>query len=225
MKSTLNEFYEMLIEQECSVVLQIFENENIIKKNSVVDSLYETFSRIYEYWPSDKNDYYFDDYILKQLNEKKIMDFLNIKEIIIKNKKNDKKRKMLLVHYYKWKDVDIPRNFDEIPIILKEISDYLEINPGKLCIHCLAGVGRTGTFLCIAIHYFQFLRDMKLDKLVTKTENNNVCNFSFQIYKMVSKLRKFRPGFVASNEQYMFIYFALNNILKQFYKDITYKND
>ncbi|XP_069428313.1 tyrosine-protein phosphatase non-receptor type 20 [Ovis canadensis] len=69
---------------------------------------------------------------------------------------------------------------------------------GPIVVHCSAGVGRTGVFLCV-------------DVVFCAIENN----FSFDIMNIVGQMREQRHGMIQTKEQYMFCYKIVLEVLQK----------
>uniref|UniRef100_A0A8B9WWT5 Protein tyrosine phosphatase non-receptor type 20 n=1 Tax=Bos mutus grunniens TaxID=30521 RepID=A0A8B9WWT5_BOSMU len=69
---------------------------------------------------------------------------------------------------------------------------------GPVVVHCSAGVGRTGVFLCVDVVF------CAIEK-----------NFSFDIMNIVSQMREQRHGMVQTKEQYMFCYKIVLEVLQK----------
>ncbi|XP_066205090.1 tyrosine-protein phosphatase non-receptor type 20 isoform X1 [Saccopteryx leptura] len=70
---------------------------------------------------------------------------------------------------------------------------------GPIVVHCSAGVGRTGVFLCV-------------DVVLCAIEKN----FSFNIGNIVAQMREQRSGMVQTKEQYYFCYKIVLAVLQKF---------
>lgn len=78
------------------------------------------------------------------------------------------------------------------------------VNPGPICVHCSAGIGRTGTFIVI---------DMILDQIDREGRDTEI-----DIQRTTEMVRSQRSGMVQTEAQYKFVYFAVQhhiNILLQ----------
>jgi tyrosine-protein phosphatase non-receptor type 11 len=76
---------------------------------------------------------------------------------------------------------------------------------GPICIHCSAGIGRTGTFIVI---------DMILDQI---TREGLECEIDIQ--RTIQMVRSQRSGMVQTEAQYKFVYYAVQHYIQiQFLK-------
>lgn len=89
--------------------------------------------------------------------------------------------------YIAWPDFKCPM----IASLLKMI-DIINADKGIKCIHCSAGVGRTGTF-------------MTIDYCLNKINNNE----SFNIVETIKLLRSQRLSMVQTKEQFSFCYYSV----------------
>jgi protein tyrosine phosphatase len=108
---------------------------------------------------------------------------------------NDGKERKTITHWRikEWPDKGvIPVSFlaDIVKLFASEVKQG-KIN--RILTHCMAGIGRTGTFLAALIIYLEFLAGRDSSGLVHKT---------------VLNLRRERNGSVQTSEQYALIYSA-----------------
>ncbi|ALC42143.1 csw, partial [Drosophila busckii] len=72
--------------------------------------------------------------------------------------------------------------------------------PGPICVHCSAGIGRTGTFIVI---------DMLLDQI-----ERHGLDTEIDIQRTVQMVRSQRSGLVQTEAQYKFVYYALQQYIQ-----------
>lgn len=83
------------------------------------------------------------------------------------------------------------------PFSNKQISIYSQ---GPICVHCSAGIGRTGTFIVI---------DMILD-----TIDRNGLDTEIDIQRTIQMVRSQRSGMVQTEAQYKFVYYAVQHYIQ-----------
>ena len=108
----------------------------------------------------------------------------NIKKRLIAYHKNNEQRIITQYHYISWSDFECP----SLQSFLKLIN-CINVHNLPLCIHCSAGVGRTGVLITI----------LTLMDQITKNKNIN-------IVEIILHLREYRMNLVQSKEQLKFCY-------------------
>ncbi|KAH8387544.1 hypothetical protein KR093_007680 [Drosophila rubida] len=74
------------------------------------------------------------------------------------------------------------------------------ITQGPICVHCSAGIGRTGTFIVI---------DMILDQIM-----RNGLDTEIDIQRTIQMVRSQRSGMVQTEAQYKFVYYAVQHYIQ-----------
>ena len=127
-------------------------------------------------------------------------------------------------HFKSWEDFETPNesSFQILKELLELTADHViqsytnminsQEEPERVLLHCMAGLGRTGTFISL----LQAVISIKVQKTQIEgegteatAENIKVCPFS-----IVRKLREQRYGSVQTDDQYVFVH----QFLKQFTK-------
>jgi protein tyrosine phosphatase len=106
-------------------------------------------------------------------------------------------RRVVQLHCTKWPDFGVPDSAEVLKDLIKEVDIRKQEVDKPIVVHCSAGIGRTGTF--VAIH-------MSLQKDLQGEEIN--------ISKTVRSLREQRLGMIQSEEQYLFVYSVVHEILR-----------
>jgi len=114
---------------------------------------------------------------------------------------DDEHMEVLHIQYTNWKDHKTS-SINAIKTLIA-IMNINNTNNGLPIIHCSAGIGRSGTFICCDI----------IKTLILKRKNIN-------IYDIVSHLRECRMGMVQTQEQYNFLYKFYNEVSNDFYHDL-----
>lgn len=101
-------------------------------------------------------------------------------------------RPVFQYHYLVWKDFQAPEHAFGILRFLRRLNEDYSTDRGPICIHCSAGVGRTGTLVAI-------------DHLVQQIEEEGCIS----VLNTVCDLRHQRNFLVQSLRQYIFVYRTL----------------
>ena len=123
-----------------------------------------------EYWEPEKkdilesvNDYieskFKIDYKTEEINEDIIIRTCNVL-----NKETNEKRVIQQIHYGGWPDHEIPKDIQTVYgniLFMFNIVDKL-IGKSPICVHCSAGVGRTGTFIAL----YNLYKDILMHRLL-----------------------------------------------------------
>jgi protein tyrosine phosphatase len=155
------------------------------------------------------NDVRYDDFHVatKVVEEDPTNEIVVTEMIIRKHDSCDEivsERTIYHIHYNRWTDQHIPDHI-EFKALNDMYAKYLQfqekdLNTGfKTCVHCSAGVGRTGTFIAIQ----HLLRDIK----------SQTSKMVLDVVDQVRQLRKERFGMVQTEIQFMFIYDYIKNAL------------
>jgi len=99
-------------------------------------------------------------------------------------------------HYKGWKDGSIPTDINTFVELIHSLRDQPH---NRICVHCSAGIGRTGVFLATYI----FLENYY----------NNKC---ISIPTLVNGMRQYRMNMVQTKQQYYCIYITINQYIKSF---------
>ncbi|XP_069316474.1 tyrosine-protein phosphatase non-receptor type 20 isoform X3 [Eulemur rufifrons] len=100
------------------------------------------------------------------------------------------------LQFTKWPDHGTPASADGFIKYVRYVrKSHLT---GPLVVHCSAGVGRTGVFLCVDVVF------CAIEK-----------NYSFDIVDIVTQMREQRPGMIQTKEQYHFCYEIVLKVLQK----------
>ncbi|CAD5117147.1 DgyrCDS5952 [Dimorphilus gyrociliatus] len=183
---TTDDFWRMIWEQKCRVIVMMtkFKEKNVEK--------------CYNYMPQDdepvaRGDLEIvvlpngisqeDNYIVTRLRLS-----LGCQERIITH-----------FNYLDWLDKTAPSNYDKVikfvTIVREEASRFFvgRDQSGPVCVHCSAGVGRTGSFIV-------------LDRCLQQLRDNPKLNITIDIYGMVWEMRQYRCLLVQTDDQYALVH-------------------
>ncbi|XP_030852470.1 receptor-type tyrosine-protein phosphatase kappa [Strongylocentrotus purpuratus] len=191
--ASLTAFWRMIWQENVATIVMV---TNLIEAGK---------DRCRQYWPKNPRSVeVMGDFSLFLLEVEQFSDHI-VRTLIVKKKTGDEmdeeeseeKRTIVQYHYLSWPDMGVPEYYTT----LISFTDTVKQHHTKLqstgytdpmLVHCSAGVGRTGTFICL----YNMLDMMK--------EEGRVDIFSF-----ISKMRENRIKMVQTKEQYIFLYNAL----------------
>ena len=182
LKSTAPAFWQMIIETGTGNILMLTEFGD---------------EQCFDYCKTSK----YGNIEVEQVGEKEVV-FTNGTQSLEKRvfRTNDGKDTKEVIHWHvaNWPDVSVV----PAPFLADLVKHFAEgIKDGKIkkmLAHCMAGIGRTGTFYATLKAYLNFLEGDKSDDLV---------------FKSATKLREERHGSIQTLEQYRLVHSALD-ILK-----------
>lgn len=195
---TITDFWRMIWEQHVSVIVMLTkEVENgKIKCN--------------RYWP-EENTLTFDNItvtFVKRQEEPQLI----VRTFTVTNAQSpDVTRELTQFQYTAWADHGLPVQSSFLNLLY--LVDSYNTGGGPICVHCSAGIGRSGTFC--AVH--RIIHEMN-DHV---TQHNSLPTVN--IVQTVLDMRQQRHGMVQTKEQYTFVYLAVlehyNLIAAQVKKD------
>ncbi|KAG1714506.1 Tyrosine-protein phosphatase non-receptor type 5 [Nymphon striatum] len=191
--STIEDFWRMVWEQQVSVIVMLtLMEENGIKKSS-------------HYFPdSDTVDSHrcFNNFQVS-LNERDVREKYVISTFQLRHMENNLMREIHHFWYTDWPIIGVPKNANGFLSFMEECQALMKGQPGPTIVHCSAGTGRTGVFICIDI-CMQQLKDTRF----------------VDILNCVYKVRNDRSGAVKTKDQYIFLY----QILAEYSERISHSN-
>ncbi|XP_021354755.1 receptor-type tyrosine-protein phosphatase T-like, partial [Mizuhopecten yessoensis] len=143
-----------------------------------------------KYWP-DEGQPMSTKHFEIVLDRERVYAFYVIRDIILTEKKTQSVRQVHQFHYTTWPDHGTP-NPNELVVFHRRMKLYKNSLPGKMVVHCSAGIGRTGTFIA-------------LDALLDYGKESGMVD----IIGYIRTMRKDRINMVQTIDQYI----ALHNIL------------
>ena len=201
LKNTIDDFWTMCFDYNVNTVIMLCKLEENGKEKCV------------EYWEPEKkdilesvNDYieskFKIDYKTEEINEDIIIRTCNVL-----NKETNEKRVIQQIHYGGWPDHEIPKDIQTVYgniLFMFNIVDKL-IGKSPICVHCSAGVGRTGTFIAL----YNLYKDILMQISDKKSKNITFC-----LMNLVRKLKEMRLHLVENFKQYELIYEFIGKLLK-----------
>ncbi|XP_039763667.1 tyrosine-protein phosphatase corkscrew-like isoform X2 [Pararge aegeria] len=186
--NTKDDFWRMLWQEDVRVIVMI---TNEVEKGK---------KKCERYWPLTWQEERYDDLTVKSISETCYEDYL-LREFDVSDKHTC--RTIYQFQFTGWADHGKPQEPEGVLAFMEDINRKLyRISQEKdapeqniLCVHCSAGIGRTGTFIV-------------LDMLIDKIKQSGV-NCEIDVHNTVKLVRSQRTGMVQNKAQYRFIYLAL----------------
>ena len=185
---TIEDFWTMCYENKVSVIVMLC---NLIENNT---------EKCSDYW-NVKDLRKFEITILKEEKEEEII----IRTIQVVNKELKDDIIVTQIHFTAWEDHN-DLNDQYFNTIIKMINKLDEIKKEKkVAIHCSAGIGRTGTFICFYNLYHEIMRQINIEK--------NTKEIIFCIFNLVRKIKEMRIFSVENVNQYALLNHFSNYLL------------
>jgi protein tyrosine phosphatase len=200
MYNTIDDFWTMCFEYDIKIIIMLCNLEENGKEKCV------------EYWENKKNNILSVDasilsnfditYTTEILNEDIIIRNIKITKTLGNEKQTEKNIKQ--IHYRSWpvhQSLDINKFYGNILFMFNLVDNEIGHNP--ICVHCSAGVGRTGTFVSMYL----------LEKEIMKQINDKCDTIRINIFNLVRKIKEMRMYMVQTPIQYLFVYLFVKHLL------------
>ncbi|KAK3775926.1 hypothetical protein RRG08_017216 [Elysia crispata] len=189
MYCTIPDFWRMMWEQNSRIIVMLSDLQEAGKR------------KVDLYWPENLNEpINYGNIVVEMTNFSQLRKY-TIRNFIMSLGDN-KPRKVTHFFLAGWMDFSANLKYSDVLEFAKLVrQEATPANSGPITVHCSAGVGRTGTF--IALDYFmQHLDRHGLDGEI-------------DIFSYVMRMRYNRPSMVQAETQYIFIYDALEEVIKE----------
>nr|XP_055209007.1 tyrosine-protein phosphatase non-receptor type 20 isoform X4 [Gorilla gorilla gorilla] len=182
--STIDDFWQMVLENNLNVIAMITrEIEGGIIK-------------CYHYWPISLKKPLELKHFRVFLENYQILQYFIIRMFQVVEKSTGTSHSVKHLQFTKWPDHGTPASADSfIKYIRYARKSHLT---GPMVVHCSAGIGRTGVFLCVDVVFCAIVK-----------------NCSFNIMDIVAQMREQRSGMVQTKEQYHFCYNIVLEVLRK----------
>ncbi|XP_069126703.1 receptor-type tyrosine-protein phosphatase alpha-like isoform X2 [Argopecten irradians] len=132
---TIDDFWRMIWQ---------LQSGKIVMLTNLVEG---TKKKCAKYWPDEGEPMITKHFSIVQDRER-VYAFYLIRDIAITEKKTKSVRQIHQFHYTTWPDHGTP-DPNELVVFHRRIIKYKNNLPGKMVVHCSAGIGRTGTFIAL----------------------------------------------------------------------------
>ncbi|XP_060079305.1 receptor-type tyrosine-protein phosphatase alpha-like, partial [Ylistrum balloti] len=172
---TVNDFWRMIWQ---------LKSDKIVMLTNVVE---EGRPKCDKYWP-DEGEPLATPHFNIILDRERTYAFYVLRDLTVTEKKTKSERQIHQFHYTTWPDHGTPDS-NELVVFHRRVKHYPSALPGKMVIHCSAGIGRTGTFIA-------------LDALLDYGKEFE----QVDVLQYIKTMRKDRINMVQTNEQYIAIH-------------------
>ena len=185
---TIEDFWTMCYEYKVSVIIMLCN----LKENKV--------NKCANYWDAI-NLYNFDIIKLEEIEE----DGICKRTVEIINKRTKERMNIKQIQLLCWDDhTALNMNyFNKIIYLINSLDKYR--NNRSVVVHCSAGVGRTGSFICMYILYHEIIQQIYNKK--------NLDVISFSIMNLVRKMKEMRMLSIENVNQFSLLYDFVNFLL------------
>ncbi|XP_022267546.1 tyrosine-protein phosphatase non-receptor type 20 isoform X9 [Canis lupus familiaris] len=182
--STIDDFWQMVLENNSNVIVMITREI----EGGVI--------KCHHYWPiSMKKPLELKNYRVF-LENYQILQYFIIRILQVVRKSTGTSHFVKHVQFTNWPDHGTPASVDGFIKYVRFVrKSHLT---GPILVHCSAGVGRTGVFLCVDVVF------CAIEK-----------NFPFNIRNIVAQMREQRYGMIQTKEQYFFCYKVVLEVLQK----------
>uniref|UniRef100_A0A1I8Q0M3 protein-tyrosine-phosphatase n=1 Tax=Stomoxys calcitrans TaxID=35570 RepID=A0A1I8Q0M3_STOCA len=157
-----------------------------------------------KYWPDEGQTKQFGPAKIQCISESSTSDY-TLREFLF-SWRDQPERRIFHYHFQVWPDHGVPADPGCVLNFLQDVNAkqgqiiHSGDKPGPICVHCSAGIGRTGTFIVI---------DMILDQI-----DKNGLDTEIDIQRTIQMVRAQRSGLVQTEAQYKFVYYAVQHYIQ-----------
>ena len=192
----IDDFWQMCFQYNINIIVMLC---NEIEEGKTKSSTY---------WKLQKSSP-FEIIDIKEIRKTEI---ITIKTIEIKKLTDNTIKNIYHLQFKKWPDHMAPDIQNVVHIfeiifglIDEQINKEKNVQKNPIVIHCSAGVGRSGVFLTLYLLY----------KEIMESINENKELIIFNVFNLVRKLKEMRMYSVENINQYNFIYYFIDELLKE----------
>lgn len=194
--NTIQDFWNMIWQENTRVIVMTTKEIERGKK------------KCEKYWPDPHQSREWGSARVSCLSETSTADY-TLREFLLAWRGQDE-RKIFQYHFQVWPDHGVPSDPGCVLNFLQDVNARQEqlqlegLAPGPICVHCSAGIGRTGTFIVI---------DMILDQI-----DREGLDCEIDIQRTIQMVRSQRSGMVQTEAQYKFVYYAVQHYIQTLFQ-------
>lgn len=191
LSTTVYQFWSMIWQEDVRIIIMTTKE---IERGKV---------KCERYWPDLNKTEVIKKYAISNESESSTQDYTLRRFQVVNKDECNTMRTIYHFHFTAWPDHGVPSEPGRVLNILLDVNYRLqqimtsEDPPPQavVCVHCSAGIGRTGTFIVI---------DMILDQI-----RKEGFDCEIDVHRTVQMVRDQRSGMVQNEAQYKFIYMAV----------------
>lgn len=194
--NTIQDFWNMIWQENTRVIVMTTKEIERGKK------------KCEKYWPDPQQNREWGPARVTCLSETSTADY-TLREFLL-SWRGQEERKIFQYHFQVWPDHGVPSDPGCVLNFLQDVNARQEqlqlegLAPGPICVHCSAGIGRTGTFIVI---------DMILDQI-----DREGLECEIDIQRTIQMVRSQRSGMVQTEAQYKFVYYAVQHYIQTLFQ-------
>uniref|UniRef100_A0A6B2LAX8 Protein-tyrosine-phosphatase n=1 Tax=Arcella intermedia TaxID=1963864 RepID=A0A6B2LAX8_9EUKA len=207
---TFNDFWKMIWENQVHVVVML--TREVEGGDLKCD----------KYW-TDTEKSFGDVSVVMVKSKKRTQDIIKNKfKIVNKQLSENNERHLIQYQFVGWPDHGTPSSTESFLLLMELVEATAFKYGGPICVHCSAGVGRTGTFFTIHI-IIEVIREY-FEKMKTKLRSGANLNISdlpaINVVNTILALRTQRMGMVQTKDQLEFCYQVILSEYNKLWKEL-----
>lgn len=177
--SSINDFWEMIWQNNCTRVVNL-TSDSCSEKNTSVRYWQNMDNHIGQFFIKIERLDVYKHYIIRQMLVKKVSD------------ENSKDMRIKHFHFTSWHHQALPECTDSLLSLRELVKGSTAESDGPILVHCSTGTSQTGIFIAL---------DYLLEESIFRGD--------IDIITCISKLRKQRPSAVQTCDEYIFLHDAV----------------
>ncbi|KAG8454361.1 hypothetical protein GDO86_000837 [Hymenochirus boettgeri] len=183
--STVSDFWQMVWEQNSSVIAMMTQE---IEGGKI---------KCQRYWPEEPDrPLKISSNLQLTLVKTQHLESFVLRVMVLKDIQTEEIRQVAHLNFTAWPDHDTPSDPNQLLTFISFMRHIYKSGP--IITHCSAGIGRSGTLICIDVMLALISKDLE-----------------FNISELVQTMRLQRHGMIQTEEQYIFCYQVILYILKR----------